>query len=410
MELAEDFVVLTRRPRQGRKTRRQRQGLTISRRKRNASKRATGRLAATPIKEHYAAQMVEMLAMAGRTYHAQSLALSPWGTICFGALHSTTSEGEEVLTVGFEFPTEHFSVTEQMDKEENEKLQLERYRTDLLIRGQPVPTKIGRGNEPPDFIMEGVVGGPVGLDFTRFSVTERMASQAAFRRFRKMLLNEPREDFIHLTGHVVYLKYGDPRKAGAAGQPHTRNQTGDTDALIAALRDYRIDPSMGRGEVQKGRSPAKVRFGQKKAPDGTRFHAVPMTTGIPSSPFFLATGFEVGLSYQTDHDVAGAWDEIGRLVDRHDNAETGLLVIEVEAPDRYGFSFPSEGALMKFALEHEAPISLAPKHLKEVQVHLWSNGSLFQLVPNVAGLLPPIHGPLLEAHSRFLPPPNPGNP
>jgi hypothetical protein len=342
--------------------------------------------------------MVPMFANEGTTVQAFSIiGPSPWGVAGSIGLSGTRKDGVKQLTLAYEYPWELYHAPTPIPKEEEERLQLERFRTDFVVRGTPLSWKVRPGNNPPDFIVE-IDGKKGGLDVTRFSITERMRAQALFRKLREQMAAQPRDDFMHLTGSTVYIWFD---KDGFSSLPHRHKE--DIDGLIAALRNYEFDPLLSIKQAEEGITEQLGDIGIDGA-EGAHFVGVPMRGATPSSHFFLTMGFEVAMAYQTDHDATQAWDEIRRLIDRHDKPEIENLLITVGAPDRYGLAYPSEVGLMSFALETDAP-ELRPKHIQSILVHFWMDGTTFQLHPWIGSIGPPLYqGGFFPGHFALAPP------
>lgn len=327
---------------------------------------------------------------------------SPWGVpLGMGMIGERAADGEDVLTTIFESPQEQFHAPTQISKEQMEQLQLERLRTDYRLRGVELPwSSVQRGpdqNKPPDFVAS-VPDGKLGVDFTRLSITERMTAQALLRRLRRAILDEPREAFAHLTGAIVYLWFN---QAGFSSLPPKQNNA--VEALLKALREYVFDPQLTVLQTEDGKLPELGDIGNAESGKGAHFYAVPMTNGTPSSFFYQTTGFELGLAFQTVHDVSAAWSSITRLIDSHDNPDTQILVITAGAPDRNGLSYPSETALMNFALERQGP-DLNPKYLQQVYIHSWTEGAVTRIYPVLHCIAPPLYqGGFTPAHFSIVP-------
>lgn len=328
---------------------------------------------------------------------AHAFGPTPWGVPGgMGASATRVSDGASLFCFLYESPLEIFYAPRPISKDQEEGLLLERLRTDDLRRGIPIMGKVRRGEEPPDFVVE-TDKGLHGLDFTRFSIAERMQAQALFRRLRERLLKSPREDFAHLMGATIYLWFD---HQGLSSFPQESDE--DVDALVVALKNYEFDPEISVGQVIDGPPDQLGDVGKRDSGRGAHFLATPMRGGSPSSFFYLAMGFELGLAYQTDHDLQSAWSQIRRLVDRHDKPEIETLVITVGAPDRHGFLYPSETSLMIFALEGALP-ELQPRHLKAVNVHFWADGTVIQISPEVMSIRPPTYTNFFPAHFSTTP-------
>lgn len=331
---------------------------------------------------------------------------SPWGVPGgMGMVGERSADTESLLTLIFESPQEQFYAVEPITKEASEQIQLERLRTDFLWRGMGLPFgAVERGPDPtkaPDFVVPlARQGQSLGIDVTRLSITERMTAQALFRRLRQAILSQPRHEFVKLTGSVVYLWFDEN---GFSSLPPKQDDA--VEALLAGLRGYEFDPELTIPDISEGMPEQMGDIGQDDSVKGAHFYAIPMSNGTPSSHFYLSTGFELGLAFQTTHDVASAWQSITRLVDSHDNPETQILIISVGAPDRRGLSYPSETALMSFALEQPAPAPIEPNHVQEVLLHSWLDGAVNRVYPVIDCVAAPLYqGGFVPAHFSLCSP------
>lgn len=62
---------------------------------------------------------------------------------------------------------------------------------------------------------------------------------------------------------------------------------------------------------------------------GTMFYAIPMRGAVPSSNFFLRTGFEIGMAYSTTVNARAIWQELLRVVRDHDQNTIDHLLIAI---------------------------------------------------------------------------------
>src|SRR6185436_5588738 len=129
-----------------------------------------------------------------------------------------------------------------------------------------------------------------------------MTGQALFRRLRQAILARPREEFENLIGSAVYLWFD---QDGFSSLPPKEDDA--VDALLNALREYEFDPELTLQDISNGMPEQLGDIGQESSGKGAHFYAIPMTSGTPSSFFYLSTGFELGLGFQTTHDATSAW-------------------------------------------------------------------------------------------------------
>src|SRR5437016_1499428 len=105
----------------------------------------------------------------------------------------------------------------------------------------------------------------------------------------------------------------------------------------------------------------------------------------------------VGLAFSTQISAVEIWNEIFRLINKHDKVEITKLVITVGAPNRQGYGYLSDEYMMRIALAN--PVSLPTlKHISNVYLHFWSTGEIHSLCPKIEILSPPVfpHGGVIS--------------
>src|SRR5207248_7792845 len=123
---------------------------------------------------------------------------------------------------------------------------------------------------------------------------------------------------------------------------------------------------------------------------GANFYAHPMIGATPSTRLFFETGFELGLAFSTQISVIEIWNEIFRLINKHDKAQITKLVITVGAPNRQGYGYLSDEYMMRIALAN--PVSLPIlMHISNVYSHFWNTGEIHSLYPKIEILSPAVY-------------------
>ena len=316
--------------------------------------------------------------------------LLPWQSpSLFGAHGHPPDDPERITaTIAYEWPLPHWTVIgDELPKDAVEQLHLDRYCTDrLLSTGQLPYASLVPGRNPPDFVATTADGATLGVDATQLTASGRFAAQAEFERIRRAVLAEPRVDFAHLRGHMLYLWF---RTGTEFGLPHRGHQA--VQQVVSALRTYVPDTSWTEMPPVAEGMPDQLGVTDMQTTDsGCTFYAAELRAAVPGTTFFARTGFEMALAYQTEHAADAAWIELARLVKRHDKPEIQHLVVTVGGPNRRGLAYPSEGLLLDMALATGAP-SLSPEHIQSVVLHSWSDGRVIEVHPGPGGATPPLY-------------------
>jgi hypothetical protein len=319
--------------------------------------------------------------------------LLPWGSPSVLGVVGTNPSGEALLVLAHEWPIPWARVTSPLAKRDVEVLQVERFRSDFTFGTQEAPfLRVVPGSDPPDFVVE-TAAGPIGLECTAFTTAERREAHALFAGIRRTLVSLPRQDVLHLAGNAVYMWFGGE---GSLARPFRRNDKDAIAEIVDGLVAYK--PSADRLRVPGGSMPAQAPDpGIVTTPTGASFYAVPFMGSVPGTLMYALQGFEVGLSYSTEHTKTTAWAEMQRLVSEHDKAGVDWLLISVGAPNQFGQTFPSDEAVARFAIENPAPLN-APTTIKRVSTHFWSTGEVWELFPKQIKLFGPIYQGLALAH------------
>jgi hypothetical protein len=339
--------------------------------------------------------------------------LLPWQSPALqGAhFHPVDDPTSKQLVIVSEWPIPHWAViSDRLPQETVERMHLDRYCTDQLIRTGNLPyASLVPGANPPDFKAIDAHGKSVGVDATRLTTSGRIGAQEQFERIRRALLEEPRVDFAHLRGHLIHVWFMDD--AGDIGLPHRKPH--QVHEVIQALRGYTPEVSWTNrpGVVKDGMPEELGETDIQKTPSGCSFYARELLGATPSTSFFAATGFELALSFQSEHAHDAAWTELARLVARHDKPEIDHLIVTVSGPNERGLSYPSEAVLLDAALGAGTP-SLQPSHLSQVVLHSWTDGRVIEVYPAPARAAGPLYpgGYMSPYYSLIAPATTPDTP
>lgn len=227
------------------------------------------------------------------------------------------------------------------------------------------PTAISRGDEPPDFFFQTAFA-RIAVEVTHLTIQQtrhelhlaRQLGQAVKQHFCTREHSVP-----HLVGRQISLTVLDiaqiPRQLGDLVDQITSG-------LVSEDRGYigeGIDLSHGLPERWNDRGfygdlgPVHVLVHANKVSEETR-----VTYGCQC----LVTLDEV---------VAVLRDQIARK----DRPQNEILLISVGAPDMNGNICPVDQFLFNFLREHVERVSIEPKHLTVVDLHLWGTADIIRL-------------------------------
>ena len=299
---------------------------------------------------------------------------SPWGSPLLIGTTGTELAGEPVLVLVNEAPVNFLRPTQPLDdpdKWQVELLHLQRASVDSRIAtGSDLFHGVEKGEDPPDAIVH-IGDQRFGWELTTFSIEARRLAHDLFVRVRAKVALQQRHRVSHLTGHIVYMWFGD--EGQGTGLPYRRNDDAAADQLVEALVSYQPDPTHYTADTPGG-PPAQLPagFDAVDAPGDVSFFCTPFINAVPTSPLFALTGLEVGLAYQSVHSAHAEWAKLRAAVRRKDRPENNVLLISTGAPDRLGNQYPAEEILAGFLLDHPEPIEA--NHLSDVILHFWSSG------------------------------------
>lgn len=350
--------------------------------------RATGQFMTLPV-EIKAGLQVSRLVVRGAPWFPPPLQ---------GMAGHDIATGELRLVITSEAPMHAVPLSTPISKEDLEELHLQKFCVDFCLAQGVFPYRNARrGGEPPDFIVDGEHVG-VRLDCTQFAVATRRQAHALFTAVRTALFEAPSSDYEHLRGLMVFVW-----AEGKRGSTDLPPRSPERQVFLDALCRYRFNPEAG---VTTGLGPMPLvasHMDIQSADGGWRFLATPIGISAPASPFFQRNGFELAFHYPTDHRAQDLWDELARLIQKHDKPEVDELLVTIGAPDRSGFIYPGELVLHDFMLENVQSMTLSLQHLKRVFVHSWETGRVMQLWPEPAEIAPPMATGFVPAHHVLRP-------
>jgi hypothetical protein len=311
--------------------------------------------------------------------------------------------GLQVLTM-YEWPVPYLNVS-HLEKSDLERLHVARLQTDARLALGHLPFVVtGRGGEPPDFLIE-LRKQQLGLECTVLADSRRRTVEGLFSRIRQRLLEEPRQNLTHLTGHNVIAWFVGENSLVANRLPHRANDHEAIEALVTGLR--RLRPGE-RGEAVGPPSDYTAqlsRMGVVSSGYGCLFYAVPMRAATPVTPFFAHTGFELACLYESTHTATSLAEELNRLVRQHDRPGVDWLAVTISGPRRDGLIHPTEIVLGNAFIASNIPLA-RPNHIRRVLLHFFSIGGCFEAHPTRRWWFEPqFQGALEVAHHKVAAPP-----
>ncbi len=267
-----------------------------------------------------------------------------------------------------------------LDRWTHERLHIDRFCTDYLLRhGRSPYESLERGSDPPDFM--GLTDGKrLGIECTQLTVQERREAFGLFKRVRGGIVDavgESRSRFAHLRGLAIYMRF--QRGDGQEDLPPAATDSQAVSEIVEAFADFHpdIDALRTPGGAPPEQAPP-LTIGTTSF--GCSFHAAPLMNAMPDTPFFIATGFEMGFGLLSLHQPEAAWQQIVKAIGRKDKQGNDDLIITVGGPDREGYAFPSEELVADIALR--LPVDPPPaKHLTRAWIHFWTTGRIVQILP-----------------------------
>ncbi len=339
-------------------------------------------------------QVFPIAAEAGESVTPRFGPLLPWGTPAYGWLEGTSAGGEPMVTIGTEWPLIWLRTVDKLSKYQLEEICLRRFSADqALAWGTHAFGPVKPGANPPDAVVQ-TQSRTIGVEHTAVTIEDRREAHGIFLALRRHLQAAEPAVFARLARHFVYVWFLASEGEGPLTRPHTRSDDAALGELVQALATYEPDTDALRIEGQPPAVMPEIPWTDTSA--GARFYAVPLLGGVAASMLYTAAGFDIALVYSTKLTASGAWAEIQRLVDKHDQSGVDLLLMTAGAPDANGNIFPAEEVLANFLLAHPTGLIRAPDHIADVTLHSWATGRATRLYPAVE----PLWGPL---YSSFVP-------
>jgi hypothetical protein len=310
-------------------------------------------------------------------------------------------DGGEQILVCYEWPVPYFSGHQVLGKNELELLHVSRFQTDLRLASSSRSfAVVGRGDEPPDFLVDLSGGRRIGLECTVLADSGRRAVEGLFSRIRSRLISEPLDRWRHIAGHLIVAWFVGEDKLLADQLPHKRNDDEAIEALVKQLGRFKPgSPGEPLGQPSDY-SQALQRMGVVSSGFGCLFYALPMHEAVPATEFFNRTGFELACCYESLHTASSIVGEVNRLVHQHDKNGVDWLLITASGPRRDGLVHASEMTLADSLMRTVLPL-VRPTHIRRVLLHVFPVGSVYELFPGRKWLAKPQYmGGLIAAHHQ----------
>jgi hypothetical protein len=343
--------------------------------------------------------LLPLFASEGTVIDAMVVCPSSWGSPLLAGAQGHTLDNEPYLVIIHEVPSGLFRPSEPIEKRLLEMLHLQRLAVDAkFATGSELFEAWEVGSDPPDFSIF-ANGETSGWELTTLSIPSRRNAQALFREVRSRLLLQHRHRVGHLSGYQINMWFG--HAEDKIGLPYERTDAASIDELVELLVAYRPDPNQFRVEVAGGPPQQLTNANPVAGPQDVKFFCVPLLGGVPSSWLLFMTGFELGLSYQSNHRISDEWSRLQELISRKDRPGNDVLLISAGAPDRLGQVFLAEEALANFLVAHPQPI--VTNYLQRVVLHIWGTGAAFDLIGDVPSVLwPALYQGITPLHQQFV--------
>jgi hypothetical protein len=347
-----------------------------------------------------------MFATEGWTIEGITVVPAPWGSPAVLGCYGCSPAGELALILVHEVPIGWVRPEAALPKDQIEWFHLHRFSVDArCATGREMFDAWTRGAEPPDFVV--TAGGASSTwELTSFTIERRRAAHALFRRVRAAVATQQRHRVGHLTGFQINMWFG--RASDGGGLPFQKTDHTAVNELVEFLVQYQPDPL--RFSVPSGPPPKQLEnMGPVVAPNDVRFFCVPLLGGVPASPLYSLVGFELGLSFQSEHRLGEEWDRLHEQIARKDRPDNDVLLISAGAPDQSGQAHPAEEVLAEWMLSKPQPTTAT--HLKAIFLHIWGSGATYSLLgKEPTKLWPALYHGLVPAHHPLRPqsPPDAG--
>jgi hypothetical protein len=261
-------------------------------------------------------------------------------------------------------------------KEVLERVQLEKYRLDYLVRTGSVPFEdVRRGAEPPDFeVMRGESWHR--LDCVALAVQEKRLAEALFTKLiEKVAVAGKDRPLEHLAGTHVTLWFSQ----GSQRPPRATDHS-----IVAEIVDALAQVEVDREEIAKLTTNIAAHGWPETFPKGFAvvdkqhfgFQVTPVDGWQPSNALSEQLGFDLSLSYPLI--ITDIRAELQRLVSGHDNGKIDELLVVIGGPNRDGICFPAEHIFGPWLRENSIE-PLTAQHISRVTAHIWLGGDVLNL-------------------------------
>lgn len=284
------------------------------------------------------------------------------------------SEGERVMVPMFDTPMQ---IIPAVPKETLERVQLEKYRLDYLVRFGKVPFEdVRRGADPPDFLVTRD-GSAHAIDCAALTLEEKRTAEAIFEKLVQKVVVEDNAALQHLAGTHVIISFGH----GTELPPKVTDSTALQEVLEALEemdfdrdRYARINAEIAEhGWPQQMTSDFKDSLGMVEK-EAFSFQVSVIEGWQPRDELSTQLGFDWTLNLPLMIRESSVNKEIQRLVSKHDNGKIDQLLIVIGGPNTNGIGFPAEQGLSSWLNEVEP---MSARHISEVVAHNWFTGELF---------------------------------
>ncbi|MEU9912404.1 hypothetical protein [Streptomyces sp. NPDC051001] len=299
----------------------------------------------------------------------------PSVTVALGGEHE---DGEAVMILGSDAPMQIFKRDARIDKDILERIQLEKFRLDHLLKFGKVPFEdVREGSNPPDFSVL-VDGEASNLDCAALAFQSRRRAYYRFRSLRSEIMRcVDSFDFSNVHGCVLHISFGE-----GFDLPPTRGDRRSIKKIVQAISDFpdrrQELAQLSNSIVAQGRMPEHlpIEIMTGEAPGGlAAFNVNLVPEGSLAGPFYEATGFEcaLGMGFELTHESTSS--ELSRIIEDHSQESIDHLLVTVGGPDREGYVFPGEEFLYRFAQEYRPTRTT----LRRITLHSFMTGEITDL-------------------------------
>jgi hypothetical protein len=283
----------------------------------------------------------------------------------------THADGDAAATIGFEFPFQTHRPVDQPRQELNDVTLF--LRDSLPPERITLPAKVN-SPDPPD-VIACVDGQELGIEATQLLLPDALgpansaiARWTMFDKLRQKILDESNsQDFAQHEGLLAVAYFGD-----FVGSPKERlppRRPIDVESAIAELKQMNpVVRPLVIGAQQDAKESDFIRYSADKSV-GFTWSKLPPGYGL-LSPFHAQMKFELAMGYHSTVTLNDLRAELRRLITEHDNPQTDILLITVNASMKSGLWFPAGQIMADLLFEDEQPLgNWEPSHLKRIALH-----------------------------------------